>query len=105
MTTRAHLVLNQGATFRATLRAEANTLNNSMIYASMRRGVESSNVYSFTTSHANNVVTLEMSANTTSGISAGRYLYDVLAVSGGVVTRVFEGVVTVSPGVTTLPAP
>ena len=47
------------------------------------------------------VITLSLSATETAALSAGRYVYDLeLVSSGGQVTRLLEGVVTVSPEVT-----
>ena len=44
---------------------------------------------------------LSMSANTTNSIAAGRYVYDCeLTDSNGIVSRLVEGIVTVTPGVT-----
>jgi len=51
---------------------------------------------------ANGTVLLTMSSNTTANIAAGRYVYDV-EITGGeanTVTRVVEGIVTVTPNVT-----
>lgn len=46
-------------------------------------------------------VSMELTANTTSSIRAGRYVYDVeIEEDGGVVTRIFEGIATVLPNVT-----
>lgn len=46
-------------------------------------------------------IQLVMSASTTANLVAGRYVYDVeLVSSGNVVTRVVEGIVTVTPQVT-----
>ena len=42
-----------------------------------------------------------MTANATANVVAGRYVYDVeLVDGGGVVTRLLEGIVTVTPQVT-----
>jgi hypothetical protein len=47
------------------------------------------------------VITLSLSATETAALAAGRYVYDLEMVSsGGQVTRLLEGVVTVSPEVT-----
>ena len=48
------------------------------------------------------LVTMTLSANTTSNLKAGRYVYDVEIEeeSTGVVTRIFEGIVNVLPNVT-----
>lgn len=47
------------------------------------------------------VITLALTATETAALAAGRYVYDLeLVSSGGLVTRLLEGVVTVSPEVT-----
>jgi hypothetical protein len=47
------------------------------------------------------VITLSLTATETAALAAGRYVYDLeLVSSGGQVTRLLEGVVTVSPEVT-----
>ena len=47
------------------------------------------------------VITLTLTATETAALAAGRYVYDLEMVSsGGLVTRLLEGVVTVSPEVT-----
>jgi hypothetical protein len=47
------------------------------------------------------VITLSLTATETAALAAGRYVYDLEMVSsGGQVTRLLEGVVTVSPEVT-----
>ena len=47
------------------------------------------------------LVTLSMNAATTNAIAAGRYVYDCELTDGsGVVSRIVEGIVTITPGVT-----
>lgn len=47
------------------------------------------------------VVTLQLTSEQTNAIEAGRYVYDVeLTDSANIVSRVLEGIVTVTPGVT-----
>jgi len=47
------------------------------------------------------VVTLKLSSDQTNEMEAGRYVYDVeLTDSANVVSRVLEGIVTITPGVT-----
>jgi hypothetical protein len=47
------------------------------------------------------VITLSLTATETAALAAGRYIFDLeLVSSGGAVTRLLEGVVTVSPEVT-----
>lgn len=50
---------------------------------------------------ANGNVKLSMTSANTANVKAGRYLYDLLMTdTGGVKTRVIEGVITVTPQVT-----
>ncbi len=63
----------------------------------------SSTSAAFTTSHNNagGAVTLSLSDSVTTGLEAGRYVYDLNITSGGgVTTRVVEGQAVVTPGVT-----
>lgn len=47
------------------------------------------------------IITLNLDANTSTNLRAGRYVYDVnIKDSSNNVTRVFEGLVTISPSVT-----
>jgi len=49
----------------------------------------------------NGIVEMGLTADVTSNIRAGRYVYDVeIEDSEGVVTRIFEGIATVLPNVT-----
>jgi hypothetical protein len=49
----------------------------------------------------NGSITLSLSAAETAAVPARRYVYDLEMVSsGGLVTRLLEGTVTISPGVT-----
>lgn len=71
--------------------------------AQMRKHYTSSTYYSFDVSVYSDIgeVMLSMSANTTNSIAAGRYVYDCeLTDSNGIVSRLVEGIVTVTPGVT-----
>lgn len=70
--------------------------------AQMRKHYSSSAQTAFTVAVANNgVVTLTMNSATTNTISAGRYVYDCeLRSAANVVSRLVEGIVTVTPQVT-----
>ena len=48
------------------------------------------------------VITLDLTADQTNALESGRYVYDVeiLRASDSTITRVIEGIVTVSPSVT-----
>ena len=50
---------------------------------------------------ANGIVTLALDNATTSGITDGRYLYDVEVItSGGTITQVVRGTITIHPSMT-----
>jgi hypothetical protein len=108
MAIKANLVVDQGATFTATidLTDAAGAIFNLLNYtvaAQMRKNYASSTATAFTASHtgATGKINLSLSSNTTGALEPGRYLYDVEITSqGGTVTRVVEGIVTVTPGIT-----
>lgn len=108
MATKVNLVVDQGADFTTTitLKEDDGSLLDLSTYggaAQMRKHYTSTSATNFTVSLAGNsgVVTLTMSANTTSNLTAGRYVYDLeLTDTGGVVSRIVEGIVTVTPNVT-----
>lgn len=108
MATKANLVIDQGATFTTTITVAdddgvALDLTGYTGEAKFRKHYTSSNSYSFTVSVAPNSgqVTLALTANQTSNVAAGRYVYDCELTSGtGTVSRVLEGIVTVTPQVT-----
>ena len=70
----------------------------------MRRHYSSANSFSFTvdmTEAANGVVNVTMPAANTGDIAAGRYVYDIeLTSENNVVSRIIEGIVTVTGQVT-----
>ena len=46
-------------------------------------------------------VTMELSSNTSNSMNSGRYVYDIeLTDTSGIVSRIMEGIVTITPGVT-----
>lgn len=101
------MVLNQGDTFSTTLNLtddNGNPLNLSGFTASatMKKWYASNVVFAFNTSINNSLgtITLEMDANVTANIFSGRFVYDVDITDGTSSTRIVEGMVTVSPGVT-----
>lgn len=107
MATKANLVIDQGTTFStiitvADAEGDALDLSNYTGAAQMRKHYSSSNSFSFTVYVANTgTITLSMSANTTANITSGRYVYDCEITSNtGVVSRIAEGIVTVTPEVT-----
>jgi len=108
MSIQANLVLDQGATFDAKflIRDSANNIIDLTGYtgaSKMRKSYASANSHTFIVSveASNGIVQLSMSAANTSNVAYGRYVYDVELTSvANVISRVFEGVVTVKPEVT-----
>lgn len=108
MSTKANLIIDQGATYNTTVTLTDNDGNaiNLTGYsgaAQMRKSYTSSTAYSFDVliGDSSGTITLSMSANTTASIPGGRYLYDVeLTDTSENISRVFEGIVTVNPNIT-----
>ena len=72
--------------------------------SSMRKSYYSSTANNFTatvTGNSNGQITLTMTAAETANLTPGRYVYDLLITdSGGIKSRVIEGIVSVLPGAT-----
>lgn len=108
MGTKINLVIDQGTSFESVLNLKDDDENpvNLTGYTGagqIRKHYSSSNSTSFTIAlgGANGTVTISLSANTTANLVAGRYVYDVeVTDTGGLVSRLFEGIVTVTPQVT-----
>jgi hypothetical protein len=107
MATKANLVIDQGATFSADLNLtdeNGDILNLSGYTANsqLRKWYTSTNSVSFsaTINVDSAVITLALTANQTSLLNAGRYVYDVEIKDNDTVSRVVEGIVTVTPNVT-----
>lgn len=108
MATKANLVIDQGTTFSTTITItdDDNNIVDLTGYtgaAQLRKHYTSSNSTAFTIAitAGTGEVTLSMTANVTSNIVAGRYVYDCeLTSNTGVVSRILEGIVTVTPEVT-----
>ena len=70
----------------------------------IRKTYDSTTYTAFTASVSNatgGTISISLTATQTNALKAGRYVYDVeITSSGGVVTRVLEGQVEVTPGVT-----
>lgn len=108
MAIKANLVVDQGTTFSATIdltdaSGAVFNLTGYTVAAQMRKNYASSTAVNFTASHSSTggEIFLSLTSTTTSTIEPGRYLYDVeITSSGGSITRVVEGIVTVTPGIT-----
>lgn len=108
MAIKANIVVDQGATFNTTINLTDENdaplnLNGYTGSAQMRKHYTSSNAVNFIVDVAptTGTVSLSLSANTTISITPGRYVYDVeLTDNSGIVSRIVEGIVTVTPNVT-----
>lgn len=106
MATKADLVVDQGSTYNTSVSlfdqyGEPLFLNGYTCAAQIRKWYTSSNSISFGTTLDNGVITLSLSSNQTGAMTAGRYVYDVeVTDSSNNVSRVLEGIVTVTPQVT-----
>lgn len=107
MAQKVNIVIDQGATFDTsfTLRDDDGLPLDVSTFtgrSQMRKHYTSNTYYAFTVTTSNTgIVALSMNANTTDSIASGRYVYDVeLVDDAGKVSRVVEGIVTVTPTVT-----
>jgi hypothetical protein len=105
---KANIIIDQGTSFATSI--DVTDENGNIVNltgftgaAQMRKHYTSTAQTAFTVSitAATGVVALSMSANTTNGLTSGRYVYDCELTDGsGTVSRLVEGIVTVTPGVT-----
>jgi len=105
----SNLTVDQGSTFSASIDitdTEDNilVLTGYTVAGQIRKTYDSSTAVNFTGSVSNATsgeVTISLTATQTNALVAGRYVYDVeITSAGGTVTRVIEGQVEVTPGVT-----
>ena len=105
------LFMDQGANFRNVIYLTDDATNTSLnldsysVRSQMRRSYYSANatanIQCVITNAANGEITMSMNAATTANIKAGRYLFDLETEDGyGFVTRMLEGIITVTPQVT-----
>ena len=109
----ANLTIDQGATFSSDVTVkDAN--NNPFDLTGYTASAKMAKGYASTRTRTNitctvaadattGVVAMQLTADTTSNLEEGRYVYDleILQTSSSTVTRVIEGVITVRPQVTT----
>lgn len=104
------ITLDQGTTFSKVITLKnddgsAKNLANNTFTSQIRKSYYTtslvSNVTVTVTDAANGKLTLSLDAANTAIIKAGRYLYDVKMTSNtSIVTRVSEGIITVTPSIT-----
>ena len=106
MAIKTNLVIDQGTDFSVTINlTDANNAPLSLTgysgAAQMRKYFTSSKYFNFDVQVANGAVTLSMNSYTTNTVTPGRYLFDCeLISSSNVVSRIIEGISTVTPGIT-----
>jgi len=105
----SNLTVDQGTTFSANIdvsdeSGNAQNLSGYTVAGQIRKTYDSTGYTAFTatvTNAAQGTINISLTPAQTNAFSAGRYVYDVeITSSGGVVTRVLEGQVEVTPGVT-----
>ena len=106
----ANISIDQGTTFSSTVTVEGSdglvfNLTGYTVRGQIRKSYTSTSFTAFTAavlSAVNGTITVSLSAQQTLALAAGRYRYDVEVVqtSTGNVTRVVEGQVEISAGVT-----
>lgn len=105
------LIIDQGATFNNIINLSDDITNSNVnisgyvVRSQMRRSYYSANatanITCTITNAAQGEITMNLNANTTANIKAGRYLFDLETVDTiGTVSRVLEGIITVTPGIT-----
>lgn len=108
MASKANLVIDQGSTFSTDLtlsdeNGDKLVLNGYTANSQIRRWYTSTNASATFATSINvesGVITLTLTANQTSNLVSGRYVYDVEITDGVEVSRIVEGIVTVTPQVT-----
>lgn len=107
MATKANIVIDQGATFNTSVNLTDDagnplTLTGYSANSQIRRWYTSNSAAAtFDVSLSEGVINLSLSANATANLVYGRYVYDIKLIDpANNVTRVIEGLVTVTPGVT-----
>jgi len=102
-----NIVIDQGTTFSASfnivdINGTPIDLSTYTANSVFKKSYMSCNSFAFTANaYANGVITLSMNAETTSTVWPGRYVYDVdVTDQSGNISRVIQGLVTVTPSVT-----
>lgn len=105
MATKANITIDQGATFSTIVSltddaGNALDLTGYSANSQIRRWYTSNTATDFTVAVSNGAIGLALTANQTANLTYNRYVYDVLVTNpANTITRVVEGIVTVSPRV------
>jgi len=104
------LYMDQGATFNNSITLVNDTTNTAInvsgytIRSQMRKSYYSANATATfvcnISDSANGIITMGLAASNTANIKPGRYLFDLETENNSIVTRVLEGIITVTPEVT-----
>lgn len=106
MASKANLVVDQGTTFSTQLALQDENgdpidLTGYTVAAKIKKWYTSSNSVAFSAAIGDSgTIVLGLTANQTGAMTAGRFVYDVEITTGGEVSRILEGIVTVTPQVT-----
>ena len=108
MATKANLVIDQGSTFSTDLtltdeNGDVMALNGYTANSQIRKWYTSTTpaaTFAPSINVESGQITLNLTSNQTSNLVAGRYVYDVELVSNSDVSRIVEGIITVTPQVT-----
>ena len=108
MALKANLVIDQGSTYSVILdltdeNGDIFDLSGYSVNSQVRKWYTSSNAAATFTSSINAAsgeLLLSLSSEQTGNLVAGRYVYDVEIEISGMVSRIVEGIVTVTPQVT-----
>lgn len=105
MATKANFIIEQGTDVQIDINlsdADVVDIDGYTARSQLRRHYQSTNYHSFVaTVQDSNTVVLTMNAAVSSNVSPGRYVYDVEIISpANVVSRLVEGMITVTPEVT-----
>lgn len=109
MATKTNLLIDQGSDFATTLSiTDSNNIAFNLVgwtpRGQMRKSFSSTTSYQFTVTVSNATggeISVSLPAATSAAMTAGRYVYDIeIENDGGAITRVLEGIVTLTPEVT-----
>jgi len=106
MASKANITMDQGSTFSTDIYLVDDNNNPLDLTgytgtSKMKKSYASNSATTFTVNVVNGMVTLFLNSNTTTNLTPGKYVYDVVLSSNAASVRILEGIVTVAPGVTT----